>query len=43
MPVKRATEVKPTAIAGSGIVAGTKMQNYGDVQNQQAGHDYQQN
>lgn len=28
---KRATEVKPTALAGSGIVGGTKM--YGDVSN----------
>ena len=29
-PTKKASDVKPTAVAGSGIVAGSKMQQYGE-------------
>lgn len=33
---KRMTEIKPTAIAGQGIVSGGTKPNYADLQNQQA-------
>jgi hypothetical protein len=38
---KRASEIKPTAMAGSGIVGGSKMQQYGDS-GQQASLGYPQ-
>lgn len=41
---KRNTEIKPTAIAGQGIVSGGNKPIYGDLQNQQAlgmGNDQQ--
>ena len=30
-PAKKNSDVKPTAMAGSGIVSGSKMQQYGDA------------